>query len=247
MILSYQDIEEIANAVVLNFNGFYFGHIAESRPRYARAMPIEQFAIDYLGLDISYMTLSMDGSILGLTVYDDTEYKIRQENGDIKVFHLKRNQVILDSIFTRPENVQRLSGMQRFTIAHECAHQILHQLETDDNSSASARKYAEHRVCSHRTLQTKEDWNEWQANALGAAILMPQAEVNRAMWYLNLDKPLVSYGGRFFDDNKKLFGTFCSTFSVSKAAAAIRLEQLGYLEKRNLSEYYHPLDVEVQG
>ena len=34
---------------------------------------------------------------------------------------------------------------------------------------------------SLRELKTREDWNEWQANVLGAAILMPQREIDLAL------------------------------------------------------------------
>ena len=36
---------------------------------------------------------------------------------------------------------------------------------------------------SLRELKTREDWNEWQANVLGAAILMPQREIDLAVAY----------------------------------------------------------------
>ena len=39
---------------------------------------------------------------------------------------------------------------------------------------------------SLRELKTREDWNEWQANVLGAAILMPQREIDLAVAYLSL-------------------------------------------------------------
>lgn len=77
----------------------------------------------------------------------------------------------------------------------------------------------------------------------GAAILMPCAEVDRAMCYLTCNKPITRYGDYFFGDDKILIKRFCSTFGVSKTAASIRLEQLGYLERRSIWEYQDPLEV----
>lgn len=77
MILSQKQIEEIAAAVTEDFNKFFFGTESEE-VRMARATPIDQFARDYLGLQVSFARLSSDGSICGLTAYTDTEYRHRQ-------------------------------------------------------------------------------------------------------------------------------------------------------------------------
>ena len=94
-----------------------------------------------------------------------------------------------------------------------------------------------------RVLRTQEDWNEWQANSLGAAILMPQSEVDRAMWFINSRKSLTCYGWRFYDKDQVKIDTFCGVFGVSRSAAAIRLEQLGYLNRKKDYEYRDPLEV----
>ena len=53
MILSQKQIEEIAAAVTEDFNKFFFGTESEE-VRMARATPIDQFARDYLGLQVSF-------------------------------------------------------------------------------------------------------------------------------------------------------------------------------------------------
>lgn len=124
----------------------------------------------------------------------------------------------------------------------ECAHQILFQLDSDDRKIA-CHKRPEVRGNGSRVLRTQEDWNEWQANSLGAAILMPQSEVDRAMWFINSRKPLTCYGWRFYDSDQVKIDTFCGVFGVSRSAAAIRLEQLGYLNRKKDYEYRDPLEV----
>ena len=62
MILSQKQIEEIAAAVTEDFNKFFFD-TESGEVRMARATPIDQFARDYLGLDVSFTRLSFDGSI----------------------------------------------------------------------------------------------------------------------------------------------------------------------------------------
>jgi hypothetical protein len=61
MVLSHQQIEEIAAAVTKDFNEFFFGKEADE-VRIARATPIDQLAKDYLGLNVSFARLSYDGT-----------------------------------------------------------------------------------------------------------------------------------------------------------------------------------------
>ena len=241
MILSHKQIEEIAAAVTKDFNEFFFGKEADE-VRIARATPIDQLARDYLGLNVSFARLSSDGSICGLTAYADTEY-ITEEMGIKRTIPLKRNQVLLDESFMKPGQVRQLCGKRRFTLAHECAHQILFQMESDEVKNACEKKYAARTAYSLRDLKTREDWNEWQANVLGAAILMPQKEIDLAMWYFAGGRTLINYEGRFSYHDRLSLNLICEQLGVSKSAAVIRLRHLGYIEDRPYLEYSDPLEV----
>ena len=241
MILSHKQIEEIAAAVTKDFNEFFFGKEADV-VRIARATPIDQLANDYLGLKVSFARLSPDGSVCGLTAYADTEYII-EELGVQRTIPLKRNQVLLDESFIKPGQVRKLCGKRRFTLAHECAHQILFQMESDEVRETCQKKYAARTAYSLRDLKTREDWNEWQANVLGAAILMPQKEIDLAMWNFASGKSLTNYEGQFSYRDRLSLNLICQQMGVSKSAAIIRLRQLGYVEDRPYMEYRDPLEV----
>lgn len=241
MILSHKDIEEIAAAVTKDFNEFFFGCDTDEA-RLPRGTPIDQFAREYLGLNVSFAYLSADGSICGLTAYTDTEYII-EERGIQRKIPLCRNEVLMDSSFIEPSQIRKLCGKRRFTLAHECAHQILFQMETDDIKQVCQRKYSARTAYSLRELKTREDWNEWQANVLGAAILMPQREIDLAVEYYARGRRLVSYEGTFTYQDKVVLDMICKQFGVSKTAAVIRLKQLGYMETCPYSEYNDPLEV----
>ena len=135
MILSQKQIEEIAAAVTEDFNKFFFGTESEE-VRMARATPIDQFARDYLGLQVSFARLSSDGSICGLTAYADTEY-IVEEKGVRRTLPLKCNQVLLDESFIHQGQIKKLCGKRRFTLAHECAHQILYPMKSSNAATGS--------------------------------------------------------------------------------------------------------------
>ena len=241
MILSHKQIEEIAAAVTKDFNEFFFG-AQDEEVRMPRATPIDQLAKDYLGLSVSFAKLSRDGSICGLTAYADTEYAI-EEGGTIRKIPLKQNQVLLDESFIQPGQVRTLCGKRRFTLAHECAHQLLYQMESDDVKVSCRKKYAARTAYSLRDLKTREDWNEWQANVLGAAILMPQKEIDLAMWFFAGGRKLKCYGGYFNYTDRLALTLLCGQLGVSKSAATIRLRQLGYLEDLPYSLYVDPLEV----
>ena len=242
MILSYTQIEEIAAAVTKDFNEFFFGERAAPETHYAQATPIDQLAGDYLGLRVSYARLSEDGSICGLTAYTDTEYAATYR-GVTHVIPLRANEVLLDSSFMEPGQVRARCGKRRFTLAHECAHQLLFQMESDEARQARRETYSPRTAYSLRDLKTREDWNEWQANALGAALLMPQREIDRAMDYLARGRRLINYGGWFNYGDRAVLSQLCQTLGVSKSAAVIRLRQMCHLEDRPYEEYADPLEV----
>mgnify|MGYP001517085000 CR=1 FL=1 len=164
MILSQRQLEEIAASTTKDFNRFFFGDEADKPDRSALPTPIDQFAKNYLGLRVSFARLSPDGSICGVTAYADTTAAVSIAATDMeRTLALKRNQVILDESFILSGNVQRLCAKRRFTLAHECAHQILFQLESEEVKASCEMKYSARTAYTPRELKTREDWNEWQA------------------------------------------------------------------------------------
>ncbi len=242
MILSHKEIEDIAAAVTKDFNAFFFKDEPDGIWRMPRTTPIDQFALDYLGLSVSFTHLSSDGSFCGLTAYEDTEYTC-EIDGVTRTIPLKRNEVLLDSSFLAPGQVRRLCGKRRFTLAHECAHQILFQLASDETKAALRRTYPGNRSCSLRDLKTREDWNEWQANALGAAILMPREEVDLGMRRLANGRKLRTCNGRFSSRDSDVILILMNIFHVSRPAIKIRLKRLGYLEEITYREKSDSMEV----
>ena len=242
MILTLLQIEVLAAAVSQDFNNFFFHDDVAATRSFPRATPIDQFAHDYLGLNIGFARLSPDESVCGLTCYADTEYTF-EENGVVQTLPIRQNQILLDVSFQMPGRKKKLHGKRRFTLAHECAHQLLFQMESDDVKQRQRGKYSPRKAYSLRALKTREDWNEWQANALGAAILMPQKEIELAMQLFSAKKVLINYEGWFTYPDRIILSHLCQWLDVSKTAMIIRLRQLGYMEDRPYSEYDDPTEV----
>lgn len=231
MILSRLDLEAIAAAITKDFFQVYYRDELDNPNRFVLATPINALAKDYLGLKVSYAPLSPDGSICGLTSYSDTSYTIRIDQQPYAI-QLKRNQVILDMSFRNCERNSGLYRRRRFTLAHECAHQILLQLASDDEKEMCTNAYSERNAYLPYELKTRDDWNEWQANVLGAAILLPKTEVDRAMYFLTESKPLSSSADSISCQDKATLCVFCGMFGVSMPTAVRRLCELGYINAR---------------
>jgi len=96
---------------------------------------------------------------------------------------------------------------QRFTIAHEIGHFILHK-----NSSV----FVEYRDNQKGIIRTPK---ELEANAFAAALLMPSASLEK-------DMAVIVKKGMFEESDLK---TLCEKYAVSEDAMKIRLINLSYI------------------
>ena len=240
MILSQNNIEDIADIITGDFNQFC-GVKEDLKRVLPRKAPIDRFAKDYLNLEISYAKLSSDGSLCGITAYEDTEFIFRTE-GVQHVLQLRRNQVVLDESYIRPGREEIQDGSRRFTLAHECAHQILYQMETNAGGMACRKRYSRCRCTDLRDLGAVRNWTEWQANALGAALLMPRHEMDLAMDFFARGRKLSVFGGKITNADRYCISMMKRMFGVSRTALVIRLRHLDLLEDRPWYEYREPAE-----
>jgi hypothetical protein len=210
-----------------------------SREEWVKPVNIENFATHYLGLKLDYTRLSDDGRMLGITTYADTEIELRRYCS-VVVMKLPANMLILDERLKKPlQPPDKEIHRRRFTTAHECAQQLLHRMEPDDRRREMDARY-ESRVYSLRELKTLDDWREWQANAMAAALLIPAK-------YLALllgRRRLTIYGKRMNIPDKLALDNLCNRLKVSRTAMTLRLRQLGYATVLPASAYSDPTDIE---
>lgn len=232
MILSRGQIEAIGEAVIQDFEQNCRSKYDSIDEQMQNATSIEQFAADYLGLDVSMTELSPDGSICGLTAYTDTKCRV-SSGGTTRILQLHRKMVLLDSHLAGPYH----TGRRRFTLAHECAHQILFSMEDEATRRARKTVYARCASYSLRELKTREDWNEWQANVLAAAILIPIGRLKQVRCQLAQTEPIKCYGPKLEPSSHIEVEALSNIFCVSKTAMLIRLRQIGAVVDRPESEY----------
>ncbi|MDR0884457.1 MAG: ImmA/IrrE family metallo-endopeptidase [Oscillospiraceae bacterium] len=217
LYLSKKDIERIGIEVLADFY--------QTMPEGWASVNIEGLATEYLGLNPQYQRLSDTGQILGLTTFQSIqlELKIRGKDETITV---PQDTVLLDDSL-RPIYCR---GRRRFTLAHECSHQILYRLEEAQLGHSRRGSVVAGQTYSCRQLHTASDWEEWQANALGAVLLMPEPLVRcgYARWWGRRKIQLTDRGIAREDyiGARYLAQDLC----VSTNALLIRLRELGLVE-----------------
>ena len=233
MVLSRNDIEKIAEAELVSFTG---GLVRGERS--IRALPVEDFAMHHLGLRLIYTRLSNDGQTLGVTTYADTDISLNRYCR-IDTIHVLKDTVLLDECMKDSQDWQHGEvGRRRFTVAHECAHQILYRREPENRRTELQQQYSA-RAFSLREMKSLDSWGEWQANAVAAALLMPKKYI---ALMLN-GRRITYYGKRLNNPDRFIFDSMCYRFGVSKTAMKLRLRELGYLQFLSALDYYDPLDI----
>lgn len=238
MILSRQDIDGLADQIIRDFQ--------QGPATPFPSTDIDRLAEQYLGLRVFYDTLSTDGSLLGVTAYDAVDVQVQRES-QTETYHLDRDTVLLEKKFLsrrgRPAEWERLSRQRAFTLAHECSHQIIFRLENEAVKNSLRNRYSERRRYDCRDLKAKEDWNEWQANTLGAALLMPRMYIDQYFAWRRRGQPLVSYQGKYPCTDWSILGALASWFGVSRTTVKIRLKDLGYLIVLPRECFYDPIEI----
>ncbi len=107
---------------------------------------------------------------------------------------------------------------QRFTIAHECGHFLLHQTENEASGLFVDRRYAAFYWRDGRSSEG-EDIAEVEANQFAASLLMPTKLVLEEIQKQDFDLT-----------DEEALNALASKFEVSIQAMSFRLANLGILK-----------------
>ena len=117
----------------------------------------------------------------------------------------------------------------RFTVAHECAHLILHQhiyYRDPTMKCSSNNSYRPFTIATEEVASEGFDRAEFQANYLGAALLMPRTPFKQAFGEC--------VPGRWYDlpdwQKKRAIRELADTFETSLQATAVRVKNLELVE-----------------
>ncbi len=182
------------------------------------AIDIDRFLEFQVGAEIDYAPLSQDGSILGMTCYEDKDIQIWDAERQNPLIRRGKPKLILID----PDCDH--DGRMRFTMAHECAHLLLHNADDFQNDACLS-------LNDFPTVKGKvTNWAEWQANRFAAALLMPMDLVLEKVRQFSDDEPSSSDINIEFDALSEIAGLF----EVSVQAMKIRFEQINKVAKTNI-------------
>ncbi|MBZ5694386.1 MAG: ImmA/IrrE family metallo-endopeptidase [Acidobacteriia bacterium] len=129
------------------------------------------------------------------------------------------------------------SNPLRTTITHEFGHVHYHGfMFAASQSSGNLFGLGEHatKTCKREHMERPKvsDWMEWQANYCSGALLIPQSAARRVVTdFLRANDIAAAKHGPASPAGLRLTSSVAKTFSVSEAAARVRLSQLGYLNE----------------
>ena len=220
--LSRNDIEHIAK-------GISEAYKSAAVPQKHLCYTVDPMVLaDVLGLQVEFQFLTKDGSILGLTTPEEALIPVLDMDSNPYLYHLDGRTVLVEQ---RLDNLLRFRGRRNFTIAHEIAHQILYRL-FPDAYGVQSRTLCDYRR-SGKPRKQITDWAEWQADTLGAAILLPEDAVQDGMFIFGLGEHMTVLSNKYSPNKFESFCRMADFLGVSRSALSYRMEQLGLLD-RNL-------------
>jgi len=223
-LLSKMQLENYAERLLQDFMPKVFDE--------AQPVDMDTFITNYMEFGFEYQYLSHNGVYLGSTIFEDTDrFPIYNPELNQAEYHrVKANTILIEG--TLAEN-PILEHRERFTQAHEAAHGLLHQdyftkriaytklSQFSEDGFQETPPELNERDTSGRKLKG-EQWLEWQANYLGAALLMPQQVVDYIKSVVDPHRDVRLRG--------VLVRTLVNIFNVSPEAARVRLECLGHID-----------------
>ena len=221
-VLRNAEIENHVDALIADYNPDLL-----ERPK---ALNVDDFTENYLGLRMHYTYLSHKGFIWGRMVFHNAMILIfNPKTGLADEEPVEKNTIIVDNTLL----TEKMDHAYRSTVMHECAHWIYHGRYYSIDKCQYRNQQPPYTMCDMRDiiggtvsgqLYTDLDWIEHQAKYFSAAILMPRKAVFK-IFHEPFVKQYIQENciGR---ENDELARLMSKTFHVSKESAIIRLNSL---------------------
>lgn len=239
-ILSARDFDDIATLTLTE----YMPNVLE----WPQPVNIDYLATECLYLDIKHEHITINGSILGMIAFSNTEITGLDMMYKPTKFQLPEGTMLIDSTLSGFGNRPR----ERFTKAHETGHWICHRsYHSPDNRPYEFRKAGKNALVACRTdnieryrykdRKTDDDWEEWQADHFAAAVLMPVQTfvpyARQAIRHAGISNSRL-VAGRNKARAYEAIEEIAERFDVSKRATQIRMKQLGLIIDDNYAATY---------
>ena len=137
--------------------------------RVIQSIDIEHFITEFLMLRIEYASFAEDDA--GRIVFP-------------------KDTIVLDKFLL----AEKEQGRRRFTMAHEASHHILSKMYAMPSEGRFHAEYDSERSYSKEELAQMFASVEWQADTMGASLLMPRRIIENALAKYNQSNPIRVYG-----------------------------------------------------
>ena len=196
-----------------------------------------------LGLNVEYQHLSYDGSILGMTSFTEMGVQVFEDDDNEAFFFLDGKTVLVEKDLNFDS---KLKGRKNFTLMHEGSHQIFKMLFPNDYGVTQKSAGVHYYKANSERNKPISDWEEWQANTLGAAILLPENLIKQGMYLFSLGEKIECLNKIYYPSVYKRFDALADFLGCSKKALAIRMKQLGLLKKEYLDNPFDLVTVYIK-
>lgn len=232
--LSRNDIEAIAERIISAYR-----ELPDLKNRQIYRIEPELLLTKVLGLKIDYQHLSVDGAILGMTSFKEIGVEIVDE-ADAETFYILDGKTVLVEKDLQQNASQK--GRCNFTLLHEGSHQIYKMLYPKEYGARDFEPVHYYKENSEKKKPIS-DWEEWQANTLAAAILLPKQLIMQGMFLFGLGEKIKCLNRVYHPKIYERFSALADFLGSSKMALAIRMKQLGLLEQEFLDNPYDYLAI----
>lgn len=230
--LSRKDIEAIAARV---FNDY------KHLPRFT-GVPVAYvdptiLSTELCGLHIDHFHLSRDGLTLGMTSLNEFGVSVYDDSGQPCIYYLDGATILVEKDLK--ENASSY-GRYNFTLLHETSHQILARM------FPNSPRAVQNRIVYYRGRSPQypiQDWDEWQADNLASALLLPVEVIMQALSRFDLEHGIDVLNKIYRPKEYERFCEMAKLLGASKQALAIRLKRLGLLKKEYLRNPHELVDV----
>ncbi|MCC2240521.1 ImmA/IrrE family metallo-endopeptidase [Fusicatenibacter sp. CLA-AA-H213] len=202
--------------------------------RVIQSIDIEHFITEFLMLRIEYAFFAEDDAgRIGFLADGATPLLVHQD-GKIIPFVFPKDTIVLDKFLL----AEKEQGRRRFTMAHEASHHILSKMYAMPSEGRFHAEYDSERSYSKEELAQMFASVEWQADTMGASLLMPRRIVENALAKYNQSNPIKVYGDNTITSkDKAVIRRMAAYIGVSYTALVIRLRDMGLFEYHNILEY----------
>ncbi len=225
--MSRAELEEISEGLIKVYAQRFHNRVSQS-------IDIEHFITAFLMLKIEYASFAEDDAgRIGFLADGETPLLIHQD-GKIIPFVFPKDTIVLDKVLLSEKEY----GRRRFTMAHEASHHILSKMYAVPGTGRFHTEYDSERSYSKEELAQMFASAEWQADTMGAALLMPKQIVDNALAKYNQSQPVKIYGDNTLAQREKnMLRRMAAYIGVSYTALFIRLRDMNLLEYHDISEY----------